>query len=166
MSEATPSRIGQIVGAFGLRGEMKVQPLTEFWERFQKGARLRLKGEWVTVKSYREHKNRPLIKVTGVDDISAAEALQWEYLEAIIADRPDLDDDEYLTKDLIGLQVVTVGGTNLGIVSEVMPMPTHDVLVVGEVLIPVVKQFVKKIDIQGGAITVELIPGMLPGEES
>lgn len=164
-SPPAPTRIGQIVGAFGLKGEVKVEPLTDFWERFKKGSRLRLKGDWVTVEGYREHKNRPLLKLSGVNDATAAEALQWEYLEAILTDGPDLDDDEYLTDDLIGLKVVTTDGRELGEVDEVLAMPAHDVLQIGEILIPVVKEFIKEIDLDEEVITVQLIPGLLPGEE-
>jgi len=164
MPNASPQRIGQIVGAFGLKGELKIDPLTDFWERFQKGSRLRLKGQWVTVESYREHKNRPMIRVTGVPDLTAAEKLQWEYLEAIIADAPELDDDEYLTEDLIGLKVVTTDGRELGEVDDVIENPAHDILQIGDILIPVVKEFIKEIDLDKEVITVELIPGLLPEE--
>lgn len=160
-----PTRIGQIVGAFGLKGEVKVEPHTDFWERFEKGSRLRLKGNWVTVESMREHKGRPMLKLSGVNDATAAEGLQWEYLEAIITDRPELEEDEFFTEDLIGLKVVTVDGQELGEVDDVMALPAHDVLVIGEIMIPVVKEFVKDVDLDAERITVQLIPGMLPGED-
>jgi len=159
-----PTRIGQIVGAHGLKGHVKVLPLTDFWERFEKGARLRVKGEWVTVESSIVHKNRPLLKLSGIDSIDAAEALQWEYLEAILGDAPDLEEDEYLTEDLIGCRVVTTGGRELGKVDDVLAMPAHDVLQIGEILIPAVKEFVRDVNLDDEVITVELIPGMLPGE--
>lgn len=160
-----PVRIGQIVGAFGLRGELKIEPLTDFWERFHKGARLRLQGDWQTVVSYREHKGRPLIKLTGTEDISAAEKLQWQYLEAIVEERPELDEDEFYVEDLIGLRVVTDEGLDLGVVDEVVTTPAHDLLQVGEALIPVVKEFILSVDLEEGLVTVHLIPGLLPGEE-
>lgn len=164
MPNTDPVRIGQIVGAFGLKGELKIDPLTDFWERFQKGSRLRLKGQWVTVESYREHKNRPMVKLTGIESATAAEKLQWEYLEAIIVDTPELDDDEYLTDDLIGMQVVTTEGRVLGEVDDVIENPAHDILQIGDILIPVVKEFIKDIDLDKEIITVELIPGLLPEE--
>lgn len=147
-----------------MKGELKIDPLTDFWERFQKGSRLRLKGQWVTVESYREHKNRPMVKLTGIESATAAEKLQWEYLEAIIVDTPELDDDEYLTDDLIGMQVVTTEGRVLGEVDDVIENPAHDILQIGDILIPVVKEFIKDIDLDKEIITVELIPGLLPEE--
>ena len=79
---------------------------------------------------------------------------------------PELDEDEYFTEDLLDLEVFTTSGEKLGVVDDVLPYPAHDTLQVGEILIPVVKQFVKKIDLEEGRIEVELIPGMRPDEEA
>lgn len=157
-------RIGQIVGAFGLKGEVKVVPMTEFTDRFDKGSRLRLDGNWVTVDSVRIHKGRPLLKLSGVEDATAAEVLQWHFLEASAKDMPQLDEDEYLVDDLIGLRVVTVEGEDLGEVEEVHAYPAHEVLEVGDMLIPLVKEFVKDVDLDNEKITVQLIPGMRSDE--
>lgn len=156
-------RVGQIAGAFGLRGQVKVQPLTDFAaERFRKGSRLRLNGDWVEIESVSLHKGRPLLKLKGVDTIDAAEALQFKFLEA--ADRPKMAKDEFLVTDLLGLEVRSTGGEQLGIVDEVLQNPAHEILVVDEIMIPFVEQFVKGIDWRTRIVTVELIPGMRPGE--
>jgi 16S rRNA processing protein RimM len=152
------------VGAFGLKGQLKVDSLTDFLERFEPGARLLLRGEWVEVEAMSIHKGRPLLKLRGVDNITAAEKLQWEYLEAL--GRPELDEDEFLAEDLVGLKVMTEAGEELGVVDEVLPYPAQDILKVGEIMIPLVKEFVKNIDEPSGTITVHLIPGMRPGEDS
>jgi len=153
-------KIGQIVGAWGIRGQVKVEPLTEFADRFKIGTRLRLGGHWVTVEDFSVHKGRPLLKLSGVDDMNAAEALQWQYLELEDAPPVELEEDEYLSEDLIGMQVTTTAGEQLGRVDRVLPYPAHDVLQVGEILIPAVKQFVKKVDLKARRIEVELIEGM------
>ena len=159
-------RVGQIVGAFGLKGELKVDPLTDFEDRFAAGARLRLNGNWVTVASMRVHKHRPLVKLEGVDDLTAAEKLQWQYLEAPAKSEEDLDEDEYLIEDLIGLKVVTESGEELGVVDDVLPYPAQDVLKVGETLIPMVDDFIVEIDLDKEVITVNLLHGMRAGEET
>ena len=158
-------RVGQIVGAFGLKGEVKVEPMTDFVDRFKRGTRLRLNGEWITVESSREHKGRPLVKLEGINDMSAAEKLQWQYLEAASKKGLELDEDEYLFDDLIGLRVVTTNGEDLGEVEDVLPYPAHDVLEVGELMIPMVDQFIKRIDLENKQITVDLLPGMTSEEE-
>jgi 16S rRNA processing protein RimM len=157
---AKPFPVGKIVGAFGLKGEVKVEPLTDFLERLQKGARLRLKDEWVTVEGFRLHKGRPLLKLSGIDDVDTAQALQWQILESTSEAVPVLAEDEFLTRDLIGLTVVA-GENVLGKVDDVLALPAHDVLQVGTLLIPAVKQFVKNVDFDTSTITVELIPGMI-----
>jgi len=154
-------RVGQIVASFGLKGMVKVMPMTDFLERFEKGSKLRLKGEWVEVESFSIHKKRPLLKLSGIRNIAAAEALKWEYLEIPESQKPELDEDEVLSQDLIGLVVVTVDGRELGVVDDIIPMPAHDVIQIGELLIPAVREFVKDIDFDTGIMTVELIPGML-----
>jgi 16S rRNA processing protein RimM len=156
-------RVGQIVGAFGLKGQIKIQPLTDFAEtRFFKGARLRMGDEWVEIETISSHKGRPLVKLKDVDTVEAAEALQWKFLEA--TDRPKLAKNEYLVKDLVGLTVQTAEGESLGTVNEVLPNPAHEILVVGEIMIPLIDQFVKKIDLPAKTVTVQLIPGMRPDE--
>ena len=156
--------VGRIVGSHGLKGQVKVELLTDFPERMAKGARLRLKDDWVTVEAFQWHKERPLLKLSGIRDINAAQALQWEYLLAVDA-RPELEEDEFLTADLVGLAVQTVEKVALGTVDKVLSLPAQDVLVVGEIMIPVVKEFVKDVDLEKGVISVALIPGMLPDEE-
>lgn len=149
------------MGAFGLKGQVKVLPMTDFLERFQKGARLRLNEGWVEVETFSIHKERPLIKFRGINDIASAEKLQWAYLEVPVPERPELDDDEFLTEDLIGLRVSTVDGIELGKIDDVVAMPAHDVIKIGELLIPAVLEFVKDVDLEAGTMTVKLIPGMI-----
>lgn len=107
-----------------------------------------------------EHKGHIIIKFKGVDSRSQAEALQWQYLEAPEDERPELEEDIFMLEDLIGLEVYTSAGERLGNVSEVLFYPANDLLVVGEHQIPMVKEFVKDVDLEKGRITVELIEGM------
>jgi 16S rRNA processing protein RimM len=139
--------------------------MTDFVDRFEKGSRLRMNDNWVEVESFAIHKDRPLIKLRGIDSVEAAEALQWAFLEAPALAAEDLDDDEYLTEDLIGLTVSTTDGKLIGKIDDVMPMPAHDVLVIGEIMIPAVAEFVKDVDLDAGTMTVQLIPGMLGEDE-
>src|SRR5579862_5839076 len=113
-------RVGQIVGTHGLKGDMKVELLTDFIDRLDAGRRLRLKGDWVTVESSRLQKDRLILKLSGYNGIDAAQTLQWEYLEAPEEERPELDEDEYATADLIGMEVVTAEGMALGKVENVL----------------------------------------------
>jgi 16S rRNA processing protein RimM len=159
-------RVGQIAGAFGLRGHVKVQPMTDFWERFQEGRELYLKGKPVKIETSSTHKGRPLLKLEGIDSVTQAEALQFEFLEGLAEESFELDEDEYYTDELIGLKVVTTDGRELGEVDEVHRYPAHDVIEVNGIMIPSVKQFIKNIDLDNQTMTVELIPGMEDEGES
>jgi len=158
-------RIGQIVGAFGIKGQVKVQPLTEFLDRFTHGTRVRVNENWAEIDSLSSHKGHLIIKFSGVADRTQAEQLQWTYVEAPDVERPPLEEGEYLTRDLIGLQAFTPEGEPLGKVDDVVAIPAHDVLVIGELLVPAVDIFVKQVDLEGRRIVLELIPGMRGEDE-
>ncbi|CAN5422609.1 ribosome maturation factor RimM [soil metagenome] len=162
---AAPFPVGRIVGAFGLRGELKVEPLTDFLERLHKGSKLILKGETITVEAFRMHKGRPLMRLTGINTIDEAEKLQWQVLESTSDAKPELEEDEFFTDDLIGMKVVTVEGQELGEVDDVLETAAHEILQVGEILIPAIKEFVKDVDFDTETITVQLIPGMIEDSE-
>ncbi|MBX3119166.1 MAG: 16S rRNA processing protein RimM [Fimbriimonadaceae bacterium] len=149
------------MGAFGIKGQVKVLPLTDFVEaRFDPDASLFLHGEKVEMLDISEHKGHLIIRFKGVNDRNQAETLQWEYLEAPEDERPELDEDTFMIDDLIGLEVFTSSGERLGNVSEVLLYPANDLLVVGEHEIPMVREFVKEIDLEKKRVTVELIEGM------
>ncbi|HZH98741.1 MAG TPA: ribosome maturation factor RimM [Fimbriimonadaceae bacterium] len=158
-------RVGRIVGSFGIKGQVKVEPLTDFPERMSPGARIRLDNDWIEIQKASWHKNQLILTIEGVPDRTAADGLKWKYLEAPAGERPELDEDEYYTVDLINVEVFTAEGEGLGPVDDVIEGPAHDILVVGEIMIPAVKEFVKDVDLEAGRITVELIPGMRPGED-
>jgi len=153
-------QVGRIVSTHGLKGQVKVELLTDFPERLAAGRRLRLKDDWVTVEASTPQKDRLILKLSGIKKIEQAKALQWEYLSAA-PDDLDLDEDEFLVTDLEGLRVVTTDGQDLGEVDEVAAYPAQDILVIGELMIPLAKEFVKDVDLDKGVITVELIEGML-----
>lgn len=156
-----PVKIGRVVGVWGLKGHLKIEPLSDFPARFEVGARVRVAGEWRVVEDARVHQGRPYLRLSGIQTVEEARALQWEYLEAS-GEPPPLEPGEYLTSDLIGLAVETEDGERLGAIEDVLKMPAHDVLVVGELLIPARREFVLDVDIEGGLVLVRLIEGMRP----
>ncbi|MEQ1822923.1 MAG: ribosome maturation factor RimM [Fimbriimonadaceae bacterium] len=153
-------KVGQIVAAFGIKGQVKVKALTDFAERFDKGRRLRLEGKWIRIEDSKLQSGQIILSLEGVTTRNDAEDLQWKYLEAAEEERPELDDDEFLTSDLIGLRAVTLEGEELGVVSEVLPMPAHDVFVIEDHLVPVVREFVLNVDLTARVVTIKLIEGM------
>jgi len=160
--EGAYRKVAQIVGVFGLKGQLKVRVMTDFLERFEPGAPLRLDGQDVSILETTPHGNKLLIRLDGLDDVEAARKLQFHYFEAPAEFHAQLAEDEYRTEDLIGLEVFTIDSERLGIVDDVLAGPAHDVIVVGEIMVPAVKEFVKDVDLPGGRIVVKLIEGMRP----
>ena len=157
--------VARIVGAHGLKGYLKLALLTDFPNRIAEGERLKLDGEWVTVRATAVHQDRLMVQLDGVRDRSKAEALRGKTLEAPDT-KPELETDEFLVRDLVGCIVITSAGETLGEVTDVLPYPAQDVLVVGETLIPFVKAFIKDIDLTRRRVIADPIPGMvhLPDE--
>lgn len=161
MSERTP--IGKIVGAHGLKGQLKIEPLTSFLSRFDKGESVFLDGNKHKIQTSQIHKGRPLIKLAGIDTIDHAEKQQWKILEA--EGTAELDEDEFLVEDLIGLKVVTIEGELLGTLENVEDYPAHEVLLVNNIRIPFIDEFVEEINFDEETIRVRLLYGMRPGED-
>ncbi len=169
--------IGQIVTCHGLKGELKVEPLTDFPSRFREGASLLLRGELRRIESVRWIKDRAVVKLEGIDTRTDAERLQWEFLYLPERSEPELQTNEYKLEDLVGMIVVTEAGRLLGKIADVLPYPAHDVISVcpqdsepgeaaarsrNELLIPAVSEFVKRVDLERGRMTVRLLEGMEP----
>lgn len=153
--------IGQIVGPHGVKGGMRVKLLTSFTERFDAGREVIIQGETHKIHRSVFHKDQVRIQTDKVSTCEAAEALKWVEVSVPAEDLPQLDEDEFVTKDLIGLRAVGESGEDYGLVKDVLPNPAHDIFVLEKGLVPVVKQFVKAIDLKAGTVTLALIPGML-----
>jgi 16S rRNA processing protein RimM len=166
--------VGKIVGAHGVRGEVKVSLLTDNPERFRSGARLFLESEEgplpVEVSSARPNKGMMLVKLASVPDRTAAEHLQWRKLLIPEAEAMPLGEDENYVHDLIGLDVETVDGEALGKVAEILFTPANDVYVVagpdGELLLPALRDVVLRVDLEAGKMLVKVPDGLRGGISS
>lgn len=162
-------KIGQITSAHGVRGEVRVFPLTEFLERFAKlkTALLGPEQKVVRVKYRTVVKNMIILSIEGVDDRDEAEKLRGQYLQVPKEEVYKLPEGHYYVFDLEGLSVVDPEGNPLGRLVEVnQSSPAHDIYVVEtpdrkRYMVPAVQQFVKQIDVPGGKIVIQPIPGLL-----
>jgi 16S rRNA processing protein RimM len=160
--------VGKIVGAHGVRGEVKVSLLTDNPERFRPGTRLFLESEEgptpVEVISVRPHKGMMLVKLGAVPDRTAAELLQWRRLLIPEVEAMPLAEHENYAHDLIGLRVETVTGEALGEVREILFAPANDVYVVsglrGELLLPALRDVVLSVDLEVGRMVVQVPDGL------
>ncbi len=151
-------RVGQVVGAFGVRGAVKVLSLTDFRDRFRPGSELVLGGVRRGVEWSREQPPGLVVKLTGLDDRTRAEACRGRYLEVPIDEAHRLPDGTYYHHQLVGLEVRTESGLRLGRVCEVLERPANDVWVARggdhEHLIPATREAVLDVDLEAGRITV------------
>ena len=159
-------KLGQIVNAVGLKGESKVYPYTDYKERFEELDRLYIEDKICEIERVRYQGNLAIVKFKGVDDRNGAEALKGKYLYIDRENARELEEDEYFVPDLVGLKVCSPEGEVYGTLKDVIQNTAQDVYEVekpggGVFMIPAVKQFVKKVDVPGGMITVELIEGMM-----
>jgi len=157
--------IGKIVAPFGLRGEVKVFPFTDFPERFEELGEVCVggddTGEVRRIRRARLHKGTVLVQFEGIDDIDAAEGLRGQEVRIRESDLAPLEEGSYYIHDLIGMEVLTTEGESLGKVNQVLTGPANDVYVTDRAMIPAVKEFVKSVDLQKRQITVEPIEGLV-----
>lgn len=157
--------VGRIVGTFGLRGAVKVLPLTTFPERFEVGRTVFLRGEAHRVRRSAWHKTLVRVWLESVTTLDEATRLIGEVLYVPEEDLPPLGEGEFMVRDLIGLEVFDESGRRLGVLDEVIAAPAHDVYRVGDAMVPAVKEFILSIDLEARRMVIRPIPGMFPGNE-
>lgn len=164
--------IGQIVGPHGIRGEVKVTPMTDFPERFKPGSRVYLgaqTGETTAapaeIATARPHQDRWLVRFVHIMDRNAAETLRDQYVLIPEIEAMPLGEHENYVHDLIGLDVRTAAGDELGRLIEILFTAAHDVYVVrgerGETLIPATREVVLSVDLPARQMIVALPDGLL-----
>ncbi|HLF71194.1 MAG TPA: ribosome maturation factor RimM [Dehalococcoidia bacterium] len=158
-----PIAVGRIVSAHGIRGEVKVEPLTDFPERFDKGAELLLDGAPLRIETSRWQEHLVVLKLSGVASRGAAELLRGKRL-MVPEPRVLLEHGRYYQHEIVGLRVEDENGEHLGEVADVLATGANDVYVVrgerGELLLPAVEPVIKEVDVAGGRLVVELMPGL------
>lgn len=161
--------VGQIVNTYGIKGFVKVNPLVDNNNQFKSFKTLYIQQKndikELTVEEVKFSKNLVLLKFKGIETIEQAEEFRNYYLQAKRSDIK-LEKGAYFIVDLIGLEVYTEAGEFLGILKEVLQPGANDVYVVknkvnNEILLPVIPDVVKHIDIEGKKVIVNLIEGLI-----
>jgi 16S rRNA processing protein RimM len=158
--------IARVAGAFGVRGEVKLQSFTD-----PENAALRYQP-WILVHRGAEHAvegargrvtNKGVVAtLPGIDDRDAAVALRGDEVCVELAELPPPAPGEYYWVDLEGLKVVNLEGVQLGTVSHLLNTGSNDILSVAgdrERLVPFIEgDFVKSVDFDSRTITVDWDP--------
>lgn len=168
-----PVVLGKLGSTYGIRGWLRIFPSTESPEGIfdYQPWYIQRDGEWqqISVENWKHHNQDLIVKLQGVDDCEAASAMVNCNI-VVDADRlPQLQQGEYYWKDLLGCQVVTTSGYDLGKVAVMMETGANDVLVVKanpkdafgakQRLIPFLDgQVIKRIDLTEKRIEVDWEP--------
>jgi 16S rRNA processing protein RimM len=170
-SEPAFLAVGKLRHAHGVHGEILMEVFTDFPERLIPGVVLYLESgrDKLMMTRCRPHKGGLLMSFEGYTTPEAIGQFRNQILYVRASDRPRLPEGEYYQHQLIGLQVTNDAGILLGEVIEILETGASDVLVIRpdkgpEVLIPIVDEFVKDIDLLNARILVHLIPGILNEE--
>ncbi|MCI0771742.1 MAG: 16S rRNA processing protein RimM [Chloroflexi bacterium] len=158
--------VGLIRGGWGIKGDVKVEILSDAPSRFADDSVVHLKGKPVKVQHSRRLKGILLVKLDNVADRTAADALRGQLLTVPEADAEPLQDGAYYHFQIMGVPVRTVDGEDLGRIAEIIATGANDVYVVRlegrrDILIPAMEDVVLSVDLEGDGMTVQLPDGLV-----
>ena len=162
--------IGQIVNTNGLKGFLKVKPLTDDITRFEKLKTIYIQKakELIEFKiqEVKYNKQSVLLKLEGIDDITEAEKYKNFYIKISKENAVELEKNSYFIVDIIGCQVYTDEKEYLGNVVDVFQTGSNDVYTLKnsegkEILIPAIKEVIKNVDIKNKKIVIHLMDGLI-----
>ena len=164
--------IGKVGSPVGIKGEFRVNLYSQDSGNLKEGKVLLLeraeKSVSGAIEKVRYQKDKPVVRLTGIEDRNAAEDIRGMDVSIYAKDMEELPEGEHYVRDLIGCRVVDIaqGGAEIGVLKDVIQNTAQSVLDVStpdgkQVLIPAVDAFLRSIDEEAGVIEVELIPGFL-----
>ena len=156
--------VGVVTGAWGVRGAVKVDPLTYTDRRFEPGSVVYLAGAPTRVLDSRRSKRTIILALDGVVDRNVAESLRGTELTIAPDQLEALPEGSYYHFDIVGMDVYTEEGERLGAVKEIIVTGGNDVYVVGgaprDILIPALRDVVLDIAKERNRMTVRLPEGL------
>lgn len=161
--------VARVIKPLGLRGEFKVVSLTRIPLELGKYKTFFIAGENGRLTEFEVDHFRPMsksvaLKLVGLDDRDQAE----QYRDCALLVRrdqlPQLEKGEYFIREMIGLQVFSEEGEELGTLTDVLELPAHDVYQIEsagrELLVPAISDFVLEIDLERRRMVVRLLQGL------
>jgi len=162
-------QVGAIIKTHGIKGEVKVFPLTDDVKRFKKLKEVILEPEKdnmiLEIESVKFQKNLVILKFKGFDSINDIEMHVKKGIFVTRKDAVPLEEDEYFVADLIGLNVVTEDDEAFGIVKDVLHTGANDVYVIEhdgkEVLVPAIKECILDVNMNDNYMKIHLMKGLV-----
>lgn len=149
--------IGQIINTHGLKGELKVFPITDDISRFRKLKMVYINGEERKIVWCKIQTDKVILKIEGIETIEEALKYKNIYLEVKREDAVKLPEGRYFIADLLQCNVYDTEGTEIGKIFNVIQTPANDVYWIKEkkeVLIPALKTIVVSINIEEKKIVI------------
>jgi len=162
--------IGRIVKVWGLKGEVKVLPLTHDPERFERLSSVLIvspegKEQKRRIKGARYIKDSVLLSLEGILSAEQAKGLVNYFIKITESDLEHLPEGEYYIFQLIGIEVFTDQGVRVGALTDIFSTGSNDIYVVTEgnkeYLVPAIRDIVKEIDMERRRMVIHPIEGLL-----
>ena len=163
-------QVGIITSTHGVRGEVKVYPTTDDPRRFRRLKEVVLdtgkEKMNLEIEGVKFFKQFVILKFKGLDNINDIEKYRQKSLYVTRKNAVRLQRDEYFIADLIGIQVVSDEGEELGTISDVLQTGANDVYEVEmadgkSLLLPAIKQCILNVDVENGTMQVHVLEGLL-----
>lgn len=173
MSQASDTLIvGKIGAPYGVKGWVKITSYTDNIEGIfdYQPWFVGNDGKECQIDHWRTHNKGVVAKLVGVETRDEAEAIKNLEISIKAEQLPQLADDEFYWRELVGMKVVTEQGYDLGVVKELFETGANDVMLVKanandafgqkERMLPYLyDQVIKEVNKESGTITVEWDPG-------
>ncbi len=161
-------KVGKIINTHGIKGNLKVFPLTDYMERFEELNWVYIDGndEKFYIKDVKYMPAVVLLSFKGYENIDSVEKFKDKYILIDESQRRNLPEDTYYIADIIGLDVYTVKNEYIGKVKDIIQTSSNDVYVIEggnnkEIMIPAVEEFIPEVCLKEGKIIIDPIEGMI-----
>lgn len=151
--------IGQIVRALGIKGELKIKPLTDDSRRYKALKLVYIKNKPYKIEGSRIDGDSVCLKLSGIDDRNTAETFKDEYIEIDRINAVPLEEGSYFIADIVGCKLFADDGDEIGKVTDVSQYGSADVFTVCDgkrtVRFPFLKKMIVRVDVEAGIIVVK-----------
>ena len=160
--------IGKFRKPHGIRGEIRMTVITNFPELINQGQKIYVGQNYqaYTIKSLRWQGEDLLVSLEEMPDRTAVEIFRNVMVHMKSEDMPEPPEGEFYLHQLVGLEVITDQGQNLGILKEVLLTGANDVYLVStpdgkEILLPAIQEVVLDVNMEDRKMLVHILPGLL-----